>query len=86
MISLEEFDRIRPLGESLEFGDGEHFGGGSKDENGMLVFARTSTGKLMADDAKGKTVRQLSRLWRFQGGRTPDDAVKSQQVSAETPP
>ena len=74
-VVMEELDRIRS-GEGLELGDREHVEGGSKNDSGIMVFARTSTGKLMADNAHGKTVRQLSRLWRYQGGRTPYDGVQ----------
>lgn len=67
----------------LEFGDGQIIHGqpsptddtatdginGTEDE--FMTFARTSSGRLMAEQAQGKTVRELSRLWRYQGGRSP---------------
>ncbi len=37
----------------------------------FMTFARTNSGSLLAAEAQGKTVRELSRLWRYQGGRSP---------------
>jgi len=37
----------------------------------FMTFTRTNSGRLMAEEAQGKTVRELSRLWRYQGGRSP---------------
>ncbi|KAL6718464.1 hypothetical protein ACLMJK_004555 [Lecanora helva] len=65
----------------LEFGDGQvlhgvHVPGGSSAgpiTNGdpVMTFDRTDSGRLLAEEAKGKSVRELSRLWRYQGGRSP---------------
>lgn len=67
----------------LEFGDGQIIpeqpcstdGSAVNGSNGtgdaFMTFARTNSGRLMAEEAQGKTVRELSRLWRYQGGRSP---------------
>ena len=67
---------------SLEFGDGEvipdmdlagsaHEGGSVASGAAMLTFARTNSGTLLAEEAQGKTVRELSRLWRYLDGNSP---------------
>ena len=56
----------------LLFGDGERLVDGGESGPAIMSFSRTSSGRLMVEEAKGKTVRQLSRLWRYQGGRSPD--------------
>ena len=64
----------------LEFGDGECVADGAS-ANGIIgcdavmTFGRTNSGRLMGDEGTGKTVRDLSRLWKYQGGRSPDDVV-----------
>ena len=64
----------------LEFGNGQviHDGlrmlghsGASNSGDAVMTFARTQSGRLLAEEAQGKTVRELSRLWRYQGGRSP---------------
>ena len=67
----------------LEFGNGQIIPDepsltNGTDSNGIngngdafMTFARTNSGRLMAEEAQGKTVRELSRLWRYQGGRSP---------------
>ena len=66
----------------LEFGDGEFVpdiqilsngsdAGPVSNGDPVLTFARTDSGRLLVEEAKGKTVRELSRLWRYQGGRSP---------------
>ena len=42
-------------------------------EGGVMTFARTDSGRLMAEQAEGKSVRELSRLWMYQGGFSPED-------------
>ena len=57
----------------LTFGSGEEvLEGGSDTAKDMFSFDRTPSGRLILE-ARGKTVRQLSRLWRYQGGKSPDD-------------
>lgn len=64
----------------LEFGSGQVF----KDANGLtngkdakgdecLTFRRTASDRLVAEEARGKTVKELSRLWRYLGGKSPVD-------------
>lgn len=53
---------------------------GTKD--GFMTFARTNSGRLMAEQAQGKTVRELSRLWRYQGGRSPHTPTPFPTLSA----
>lgn len=60
----------------VEFGDGNVFKGGAikgtKLTGDVVAFKRTDTGRLMAEEAKGKTVRELSRFWRYRGGKSPE--------------
>ena len=58
----------------LELGDGQIIPESqdiTNNQNTIMTFARTNTGRLIAEEAQGKTVRELSRLWRYQGGRSP---------------
>ena len=62
----------------LEFGSGQVFKDGltkGKDAGGdeCLTFRRTATDRLMAEEARGKTVKELSRLWKYLGGKSPMD-------------
>ncbi len=52
-------------------------------DNTVMTFARTSTGRLLAEEAQGKTVRELSRLWRYQGGRSPHTPTPFPTMSGE---
>lgn len=56
----------------LLFGDGERLADGGEEGPAVISFSRTSSGRLMVEEARGKTVRQLSRLWRYEGGRSPE--------------
>ncbi len=67
----------------LDFGDGEIVPETRSLYNGtnsglvsngdpVLTFARTDSGRLQVEEARGKTVRELSRLWRYYAGRSPD--------------
>lgn len=47
--------------------------GHSKGGHPIEVFSRDSTGVLHAWEVEGKSMRQLSRLWRYQGGHSPAD-------------
>ncbi|KAK4694602.1 hypothetical protein P7C71_g3005, partial [Lecanoromycetidae sp. Uapishka_2] len=82
----------------LEFGDGQviqdglpmmhnpHSGSSGShrtSENPVMTFARTSTGRLLAEEAQGKTVRELSRLWRYQGGRSPHTPTTYPTINGE---
>lgn len=83
----------------LEFGNGQVVGGISSVGNGtdtggvdggssinvdtFMTFARTDTGRLLAQEARGKTVRELSRLWRYQGGRSPHTPTPFPSVNSE---
>ena len=60
---------------ALEFGDGEvvpvtqnlpngSTAGPVSNGDPVMTFSRTDSGRLLAEEAKGKTVRELSRLWR----------------------
>lgn len=74
---------LRSESSGLEFGDGELVHG-HRDRNGRsnsgasgggdptMCFGRTDSGKLLGEEARGKTVRELSRLWRYQGGKSPE--------------
>ena len=75
----QTFDILRKE-TTLEFGNGQEMQLGSGIANGtgaagaIMTFARTESGRLMGEEARGKTVRELSRLWRYQGGRSPEDS------------
>ena len=56
----------------LQFGNGERVADGSASGADILTFDRTRSGRLMVEEATGKTVRELSRLWKYQGGRSPE--------------
>lgn len=65
----------------LEFGNGQiipddspltNGTGSGKGGNAVMVFSRTSSGLVVGEEAPGKTVRALSRLWRYRGGRSPE--------------
>ena len=64
----------------LEFGSGEVLKGAyglanDQDVNGdeCLIFKRTTSGQIVAEEARGKTVKELSRLWKYLGGKSPMD-------------
>ncbi|KAL9100758.1 MAG: hypothetical protein Q9163_003907 [Psora crenata] len=77
----------------LQFGDGGILpdandglvNGARKGTNPLLIFGRTNSGRLVTGDARGMTVRELSRLWRYQGGRSPDDLVMGEHSSPNSP-
>ncbi|KAG8529952.1 uncharacterized protein KY384_005433 [Bacidia gigantensis] len=83
-VAAEELEQLKSKG-MLDFGNGERRGYGSKDGSVVMTFSRTPTGRLVADEAKGKTVRQLSRLWQYQNGRIPNDDVVETQRADESP-
>ena len=70
----------------LEFGSGQilkdpmHGLADCKDANGneCLAFRRTASDRIVAENARGKTVKDLSRLWKYLGGKSPvDDELKA---------
>ena len=75
---------LRSESGGLEFGDGElvhshcdsngrpNGGGALAGGDQTMCFGRTDSGKLLGEEARGKTVRELSRLWRYQGGKSPE--------------
>lgn len=65
----------------LAIGDGVNGIYGSGDA--FMTFARTNSGRLMAEEAQGKSVRELSRLWRYQGGRSPHTPSPFQTFPSE---
>ena len=58
----------------LEFGNGQVLKG-YEDANGdgCLTFLRTASDRVVAEEARDKTVRDLSRLWKYLGGKSPED-------------
>lgn len=79
----------------LEFGDGEVVpetqilpdgtnGGSSSNDDPILIFARTDSSRLSVEEARGKTVRELSRLWRYQGGRSPPTPTPTPSPTIES--
>ncbi len=60
----------------LEFGNGQVIDDGAgavhgHSENTVMTFGRTNSGQVLSEEAQGKTVRELSRLWRYEGGQSP---------------
>ena len=60
----------------LEFGNGQviHDGAGvihGHADDTVMAFGRTNSGRVLSEEAQGKTVRELSRLWRYEGGQSP---------------
>ena len=39
----------------------------------IMIFDRTSPEVVVGEEADGKTVKSLSRLWRYLGGNSPND-------------
>ena len=77
----------------LEFGSGQVL----KDVNGLdsvqdangdecLTFKRTASDRVMAEEARGKTVKNLSRLWQYLGGKSPMDHGYSEAGYHDKPP
>ena len=75
----------------LQFGDGQFIqdgmgavsGSSQTGGNTVMAFARTNTGRLLAEETQGKTVRELSRLWRYQGGRSPQTPTPFATMAGE---
>lgn len=58
----------------IEFGDGQVLKDcGDANNDGCLTFLRTASDRILVEAAKDKTVRELSRLWKYLGGRSPKD-------------
>ena len=64
----------------LEFGSGQvlkyaygQANGSDADVDECLTFQRTTSDRVVAEEAKGKTVKELSRLWKYLGGKSPMD-------------
>ena len=72
----------------LEFGDGQviHDGAGvmnGRPDDTVMAFGRTDSGRLLSDEAQGKTVRALSRLWMYEGGQSPPTSSRFSTVDGE---
>lgn len=39
----------------------------------VMAFSRTTSGAVVGEETSGKSVRELSRLWRYLGGKSPDE-------------
>ena len=81
----DEMSVIRRESE-LEFGSGQILKdpmrglAKCKDANGdeCLAFRRTASDRIVAENARGKTVKDLSRFWKYLGGKSPvDDDVRA---------
>ena len=78
-LAAEQLSVIRRES-GLQFGNGETLpdtgnaavNGSKRGSDPVMTFVRTDSGRLLSEEARGKTVRELSRLWRYQGGRSPD--------------
>lgn len=64
----------------LEFGSGQVFKDACGQANGKdakgnecLTFIRTASDRVVAEEARGKTVKELSRFWKYLGGKSPID-------------
>ena len=89
----DEMSVIRRESE-LEFGSGQilkdpmHGLAKCKDANGdeCLAFRRTASDRIVAENARGKTVKDLSRFWKYLGGKSPvDDDPKSHEHNIGSP-
>ena len=74
-VAISKFGVMRRES-GLEFGNGQviHDGAGVTNghaDNTVMAFGRTKSGRLLSEEAQGKTVRELSRLWRYERGRSP---------------
>ena len=45
----------------------------AKGSNPVMIFSRTTSGVVVGEEAGGKTVKELSRLWKYLGGKSPED-------------
>lgn len=86
--AVEASGIFRRAAAGLEFGTGDRMlprvagpSNGSKSmpplpatsSNPVMIFSRTTSGIVVGEEASGKTVKELSRLWRYLGGNSPDD-------------
>ena len=58
----------------LEFGSGQVLRD-CEDANGdgFMTFLRTASDRVMVEEARDKTLKDLSRLWKYLGGKSPMD-------------
>lgn len=73
-----DFTKIVELGivrreSGLEFGSGQVLKAKDANGDGCLTLKRTTSDRIVAEEARGKTVRELSRLWKYFEGRSPID-------------
>ena len=58
----------------LEFGNGQVLKDcGDANDDGCLTFLRTASDRLVVEEARDKTVKELSRLWKYLEGKSPMD-------------
>ena len=64
----------------LEFGNGQVLKGiqeldndAHANDNECLMISRTRNDGVVAEEARGPTVKKLSRLWKYLGGKSPED-------------
>lgn len=58
----------------LEFGNGQVLKNCEDiNDDGCLTFLRTASDRVVAEEARDKTVKDLSRLWKYLGGKSPTD-------------
>ena len=76
----------------LEFGSGQvlkHAHGPTESiyANGdeSLTFKRTASDRVVAEEARGKTVKDLSRLWKYVGGNSPMEHDHTKHTYHEEP-
>lgn len=80
MLSIQrEYTVIAEMGvmrreSGLEFGNGQVLRD-CEDANGdgFMTFLRTSSDRVVVEEARDKTVKDLSRLWKYLGGKSPMD-------------
>ena len=86
--AVETANMVRRETTGLEFGTGDRMlpkDGGQPNGSGtmqsptatgsnpVMVFSRTTSGVVVGEEMSGKTVKELSRLWRYLGGGSPDE-------------
>ena len=78
-LAISKIDVMRRES-GLEFGNGQVIHDGASvihghADNTVMAFGRTNSGRVLSEEAQGKTVRELSRLWRYEGGQSPHTPI-----------
>ena len=69
-------DRMLPKDEELPsdgFNVMQSSSAAASSNSPVMVFSRTTSGAVVGEETSGKSVKDLSRLWRYLGGKSPDE-------------